>query len=591
MTSSNDGGLTVANGAAARVWPTGTDYSRAVQTPQMSFDDDELKGGRVGTNAMGMPLVASGQNAVVFLMETARGNQAVRCFLTPPSEGAVRYAALEKHLVHTAPRALTSARWLANGITVSGNVWPAVVMPWVEGKPLNIAVEDMLDEPHRLRALAEQWVEVVRALQRARVAHGDLQHGNVLVKENGSIALVDLDGVWVPEITIGPPSEFGHPNYQHPQRTVEHWGQYVDSFPGALIDLALRALAHDSSLERYLSGENLLFTRQDLERPMESEVWTQLCASTDPKVSDAAVVLRERCAGPIAAVLRPFDELLSPPSAPERVEENGETVVRERVVAPAPAPSAAPTADEWWQQGASAVPSQSLAAVGPAAGAAANEASTSAGASPAATTDAPSTGAGDSSHQGGGGLLALGKNTIIAGLTGGALAGALGSVATSLFDPVLSERGETIAFVALIGLLLGGFLMSFQAMVASSWAAAARRFSVGGLCGGLAGTLAILPANAAVLALRTKGSCPSGNVARCVEPSVPLFANVLVFAIVAGFVGTALGSLRSLRTGLFAAVAGVVGGAIGGALFGATVAKYSDTAELDVYFMRPVTIL
>ena len=156
-----------------RVWPTGTDYSRAVQSPVASFSDAELAAGKVGTNALGMPLVASGQNAVVFLLETELGQRAIRCFLAPPHEGAVRYEALEAHLVDTAPRALTAARYLKEGISLSGQTWPVVVMPWVEGSPLNIAVEDMVGDGARLRALAVQWTEVVRSLQRARVAHGD----------------------------------------------------------------------------------------------------------------------------------------------------------------------------------------------------------------------------------------------------------------------------------------------------------------------------------------------------------------------------------------------------------------------------------
>ena len=110
-----------------------------------------------------------------------------------------------------------------------------------------------------------------------------------------AIALVDLDGVWVPEIKVGPPAEFGHPNYQHPQRTTQHWGQYVDSFPGALIELALMGLAADSSLDRFLHGENLLFMRSDLERPGDSQVWDALCSSPDAKVASLAALLRARC--------------------------------------------------------------------------------------------------------------------------------------------------------------------------------------------------------------------------------------------------------------------------------------------------------
>lgn len=293
-----------------RVWPTGTDYARAVQTPGGSFTDPLLAAGRPGVNAMGMPMVASGQNAVVFLVETDVGRRAVRCFLTPPHEGAVRYSALSAHLGESTTTALTDARWADEGILVNGRWWPTVVMPWVDGLPLNSAVEDLLDEPSRLHGLREQWADVVRTLQAAGVAHGDLQHGNVMVGDDDAIALVDLDGVWVPEIQVGPPAEFGHPNYQHPRRTTGHWGQFVDSFPAALIDLALRGLQADPSLRRFLSGENLLFTRSDLERPAESELWRCLTESDDAQTRSLADTLSQGCAAEVESVLVPYDALL-----------------------------------------------------------------------------------------------------------------------------------------------------------------------------------------------------------------------------------------------------------------------------------------
>lgn len=332
----------------ARVWPTGTDYSRAVQTPEMSFADPVLAAGRPGVNAMGMPMVASGQNAVVFLLVTQAGRHAVRCFLRPPHEGSVRYSALAAHLGESAPDALTAARWLDTGVKVDGVDWPVVVMPWVEGVPLNVAVENMLGDTGRLRQLRSDWLDVIRSLQQARIAHGDLQHGNVLVKPDGAIALVDLDGVWVPEIQVGPPAEFGHPNYQHPARSVHHWGEFVDSFPAALIELALAGLAADPSLERFLSGENLLFSRPDLERPASSEVWSALCACSDGEVAAMAESLRGRCEGAVADVLVPFDRVRGA-DAPVELDT---TVVQWKEspsseVADLPPPVAGES--EWWK--------------------------------------------------------------------------------------------------------------------------------------------------------------------------------------------------------------------------------------------------
>jgi len=557
-------GTTTARG----VWPTGTDYSRAIQAPGMSFTDDELAAGTPGTNALGMPLVASGQNAVVFLLHNGEQRHAVRCFLTPPSEGAYRYAALENHLVDTAPRALTSARWLSEGILVGEKRWPVVVMPWVEGTPLNIAVEDMLDDPPRLRALATQWAEVVRSLQRAGIAHGDLQHGNVLVRANDSIALVDLDGVWVPEIKIGPPAEFGHPNYQHPERNVEHWSRYVDSFPGALIELALNGLAADPSLERHLHGENLLFMRSDLERPGESEVWGPLCASPDANVARLAAALRQRCEGPIANVLIPFEELRT-----ATVDSSAQTVVRQAAaIAPTvhPDPVLAPGEVPWWEQNAPAAT--------PVVGVSTVSAPVTEVKAPPVTTKPAAVSP----------LMQFGRNSMVAGLTAGALAGALGSVATVLVDSSLGERGETIAFVAFIGVLLGGLLLSLQSIVGGNWGAAARRFLIGAGVGGAASLLALPVASAAVLAVATDAEC--GN---CTLPplEVPLIANVLIFVIVGSFIGFALGMLRSVKTALGGLIAGFWGGAVGGAIFGATVAKYDDRGQLDVYFLKPVTIL
>jgi hypothetical protein len=524
-------------------------------------------------------MAASGQNAVVFLIETDDGRHAVRCFLTPPPAGAQRYDALARHLEQRSARGLTPARWLKAGIRVNDVTWPIVVMPWVEGRPLNVAVEDLLeDDPASLTDLARQLIDIVVGLQAAEIAHGDLQHGNIMVTADGTIALVDLDGVWVPKITVGAPTEFGHPNYQHPHRTPSHWGRWVDSFPAALIELGLRALAADPSLDRYLNGENLLFARADLADPDSSAVWSALAASPDPWVAERAALLRHLCSQPIDAVMRRFGDIAEPP--PE-----DKTVLRSDARPPGGSlpsvPSSAADTTEWWVDTASTVVRQSNA--------------TSSHAVPESPTSIDGGGArlvtpghstlsdvrdehertGETSRHRS--IAVLGRNVVVAGGLGGALAGAIGSLATSAVDPVFSERAETVAFVAFISLALGGFLLSFQDLAGRNWLAALRRFLLGGVIGGVAGIAAIIPADVAVRAM-----APDNG-------EVPITASMAIFAIVAGMVGWALGSLRSLRTGVTGLAAGATSGAVGGLLFGATVADFIDR-ELDVYYQSPVTV-
>jgi hypothetical protein len=153
--------MTVSGG---KRWPTGTDYARAIQHTQTAFGEFTLQNATLATNKMGMPLVASGQNAVVFLLRMNGNDQAIRCFTTPPTEGSSRYDALSAHLAHSAATAMTASRWLEDGIQVDERHWPVVVMPWVEGRPFNLVVEDLADDGVGLGRMADAWVAMVEQL-------------------------------------------------------------------------------------------------------------------------------------------------------------------------------------------------------------------------------------------------------------------------------------------------------------------------------------------------------------------------------------------------------------------------------------------
>jgi Predicted unusual protein kinase len=77
-----------------------------------------------------------------------------------------------------------------------------LTMDWIDGRTLNEYVDFLVagSNAAALTTLAGRWRELVALLQRSEFAHGDLQHGNVMVDQDGQLRLVDFDGVWIPQL-------------------------------------------------------------------------------------------------------------------------------------------------------------------------------------------------------------------------------------------------------------------------------------------------------------------------------------------------------------------------------------------------------
>jgi hypothetical protein len=218
--------------------------------------------------------------------------------------------------------------------------WPVLTMEWIDGRTLNEYVDFLVTGSNTaaLTTLAGRWRELVALLQRSGFGHGDLQHGNVMVDQEGQLRLVDFDGVWIPQLASqAPPSEFGHPNYQHPGLRV--WDRWVDTFSALVIYLSLTALGREPALWLALyNSKNLLFAKNDFFAPFETEVWKQLAALRDPQIDVLARRLQE-CCSPSWVSNGSLEMLLDQP-APSPA---------------APSPSAqatppVPAATRWWEQ-------------------------------------------------------------------------------------------------------------------------------------------------------------------------------------------------------------------------------------------------
>jgi hypothetical protein len=324
-------------------YPAAGDYYKAVQFPSRSFTVPRLQAAEFVWDSLG-PTLARGSSAVVFQAAVGGKTQALRCYIRNDASSRDRYSALNVYLAgHDLSPFVSGATWLDEAITVNRASWPVLTMEWIDGRTLNEYVDFLVSASNAaaLTTLAANWRELIALLQRSDFGHGDLQHGNVMVDQDGQFRLVDFDGVWIPQLAgQPPPTEFGHPNYQHPGLRI--WDRWVDTFSALVIYLSLTALGRDPALWLALyNSKNLLFAKNDFFPPFETEVWKQLAALRDPQVDALARRLRECCA-PDWVAAGSLEMLLDQPARPS-------------------AASPAPAGQRWWEQsatGAAAVPSR-----------------------------------------------------------------------------------------------------------------------------------------------------------------------------------------------------------------------------------------
>ena len=261
-------------------YPTPSDYQEALQFPATAFADPVLAAGTPRANALGLPQPITGAFAAVFPVETPQGRFAVRCFLTDVEDQQARYRAVARRLADVDLPSTVTFDYQPEGIRVAGLAYPILKMAWAEGEGLAAFTERHLGEPETLRALADAWRTLLADLAAASIAHGDLQHGNVLVRDDDGairLTLVDYDTVFVPALAGRTSAEVGHRNYQHPDRTETDFDLGLDRFAGLVVYTALRALDVQPDLwPRFSTGENMLFQAGDFYDPAASPLFDAL---------------------------------------------------------------------------------------------------------------------------------------------------------------------------------------------------------------------------------------------------------------------------------------------------------------------------
>ncbi len=280
-------------------WPLASHFSATLQNPKIAFRDSQLQQCRIEKDQRNQPRPWAGAFAVVYKAIDAKRAEpfAVRVFTTESPERRERYEVISEYLCGRRLDCLVGFEYRDRGIRSAGDGkwYPMILMEWVEGQTLLqwVRARCLEGNTSALAAAAGRWVAVVQELAQASIAHGDLQHANVMVTAGGELRLVDYDCMCVPALVGRRNLEVGVEPYQHPDRNqATLLSPDLDNFSALTIHVALRALAADPQLwlkhvER-AGYDKLLLRKEDFRAPPQSALYHDLVHSPDKDVRELA---------------------------------------------------------------------------------------------------------------------------------------------------------------------------------------------------------------------------------------------------------------------------------------------------------------
>jgi serine/threonine protein kinase len=250
-------------------YPLISEYVEAVRNAEDNFD--KLRNLRPVTDNNGNPVMTSGNFAVVFKMRDEKKDKlyAVKCFLKDQPNRAENYRMIAEELEYVSSSFLTKFQYLDDELFVDsanadGDEFSVLLMDWVEGTNLDQYIRQHLHDTYQLHLLAYQFSRLAMWLMPQPFAHGDLKPDNIMVREDGTLALIDYDGMFVPAMKGQKAQEMGSPDFRHPARTEDTFNEHIDDFSLASILLSLRVIAEEPSLlEKYGAADRLLFSEKD----------------------------------------------------------------------------------------------------------------------------------------------------------------------------------------------------------------------------------------------------------------------------------------------------------------------------------------
>lgn len=329
-------------------WPSPQDYNEAIQHPSASLSDLSLHDAEAAVDSLGLPRPVSGGFASVYKLSTENRDWAIRFFLLNIGDQQDRYSRIAEFIGKVNMPYMVNFEYQPQGVRIAAAWFPLLKMEWVDGLTLEQYVLTNAVNRDRMDDLCARFLQLEGDLRTSGIAHGDLQHGNIIVTPDGELKLVDYDGLYIPSMPHSPSSERGHPNYQHPSRNTETFDESLDNFSSLVIYTSLLAIAKSPHLVRDLNAcsDNLLFRSADFAAPEQARVFHELEKHPDDDIRHLARLIR----GYVREAPESVPSLQQlPTTVPRALPALTSLVSPAAVLAPAHPAQAENPKPEWWQ--------------------------------------------------------------------------------------------------------------------------------------------------------------------------------------------------------------------------------------------------
>ena len=231
----------------------------------------------------GEPYRSSGAFAVVFKMQDKRTGKyyALKCFTEEQEGRADAYRQIADELDLLDSPYITSVKYMEKELFVDSQCeedeFPVLLMDWVDGETMEAYIAANYRNQSAMSMLSCRFGKMAAWLRTQSFSHGDIKPDNIIVRPDGSLTLVDYDGMFVPSMKGSQSPTIGTRDFSHPLRTVDDFDETIDDFSLASIALSLKAISMKSTLlDIYGASDRLLFSENDYRTPSNSKVISAL---------------------------------------------------------------------------------------------------------------------------------------------------------------------------------------------------------------------------------------------------------------------------------------------------------------------------
>ena len=231
----------------------------------------------------GEPYRSSGAFAVVFKMKDEQTGKyyALKCFTEEQEGRAEAYHQIAEELEFVDSPYITSVKYLEKELFVDSNCedeeFPVLLMDWIEGETMETYIAANYTDTHAMSMLCYRFCKMAAWLRSQSFAHGDIKPDNIMVRPDGTLTLVDYDGMFVPAMKGQKSPTVGTKDFSHPLRTIDDFDETIDDFALASIALSLKAISlNPSLLQTYGASDRLLFSAADYIDLSKSKTFTAL---------------------------------------------------------------------------------------------------------------------------------------------------------------------------------------------------------------------------------------------------------------------------------------------------------------------------